>query len=304
MKGHKIPQERRAKIVASLRERYAKMTPEERKATAARLNTPEIRASRHEQMLRRWEKCTGADRARACAHITNPEAQAKSHEAQRTPEFRARRSAWAKAAWAGLTPEERKEKARKMREVSELKRRGLPVPPRKKPSAAVRDAQLENLRKGREALKLHRAERALWAARGVLPTKPKLTPEERTARRLAGIEAYWVKYRAEHPKPPPRPKKRKRRRRQRTTEEMFIARSRAHRKPVIGTPKKDGEVLRFDSAMNAAQGLKARGLTKNALGAQQKISLVCKGHRKSAFGYIWQFAPRPHSPRATHNFHK
>ena len=296
--------EQRQALSEMMKAKWASLSPEEHAAAVAKFRDPLNSEHAREQLTKFWAGCTGEARARKCAHLTNPEAQAKSHAAQRTPEFRARRSAWAKAAWAGLTPEERKEKARMMREVSELKRRGLPVPPRKKPSAAVRDAQLENLRKGREALKLHRAERALWAARGVLPTKPKLTPEERTARRLAGIEAYWVKYRAEHPKPPPAPRKRKRRRRQRTAEEMFIARSRAHRKPVIGTQKKGGEVLRFDSAMNAAQGLKARGLTKNALGAQQKISLVCKGRRKSAFGYIWRFAPRPRPHRATHNSHK
>ena len=104
------------------------MTQEERKAVAAHLNTPEIRAGRHEQMLRRWEKCTGAARAKACAHITNPKAQAKSHAAQRTPEFAERRSAWSKRMWNGRTDEERKAVGAMLAEARRKKRmeRGLP----------------------------------------------------------------------------------------------------------------------------------------------------------------------------------
>lgn len=110
-KGHPISAKVRAAMIKTRREQFARMTPEERKAYAARLNTPEIKAGCHERMLQRWAKCKGEDRARACAHITNPEAQAKSHAAQRTPEFLAKKSAWAKAAWERLTPEE-KEAAR------------------------------------------------------------------------------------------------------------------------------------------------------------------------------------------------
>ena len=167
MKGQKIPQERRAKIVASLRERYAKMTPEERKATAARLNTPEIRASRHEQMLRRWEKCTGADRARACAHITNPKAQAKSHAAQRTPEFAERRSAWSKRMWARRTDEERKAMGAMLAEARRKKRMERGLPPvavreeRKRPSAVKQ----RKLRKRK-----HKAKRRI--KKTVTPRKP------------------------------------------------------------------------------------------------------------------------------------
>ena len=123
-----------------------------------------------------WDGCVGEARARKCAHLTNPEAQAKSHEAQRTPEFRARRVAWAKAAWAGLTPEERKEKARKLREVRNRKRAERGLPP-------------------------------------ILPKPPKVkvkrgSPEFRQMM-SEKIKAYWAKYHAEHPQPvkPPREKK-------------------------------------------------------------------------------------------------
>ena len=131
-KGHPISAKTRAAMIKTRREQFARMTSEERKAYAARLNTPEIKAGRHEQMLRRWAKCKGEDRARACAHITNPEAQAKSHAAQRTPEFLARKSAWAKAAWARLSDAEkearaelRREQWRKLSDEEKMARREL-----------------------------------------------------------------------------------------------------------------------------------------------------------------------------------
>ena len=82
-----------------LKELWAKMTPEERSAYQKRIH-PNQSAVTSRQMYERWAKCTGEARARRCAHLTNPEAQAKSHAAQRTPEFLAKRSAWAKAAYA------------------------------------------------------------------------------------------------------------------------------------------------------------------------------------------------------------
>ena len=89
-----------------MKELWARMTPEERSAYQKRIH-PNQSAVTSRQMYERWAKCTGEARARRCAHLTNPEAQAKSHAAQRTPEFLAKRSAWAKAAYARMTPEAR-----------------------------------------------------------------------------------------------------------------------------------------------------------------------------------------------------
>ena len=145
-----------------------------------------------------WDGCVGEARARKCAHLTNPEAQAKSHEAQRTPEFRARRVAWAKAAWAGLTPEERKEKARKLREVRNRKRAERGLPP-------------------------------------ILPKPPKVkvkrgSPEFRQMM-SEKIKAYWAKYHAEHPQPPKPVKPPEAEERPALTDgERHAQRSAAHRK--------------------------------------------------------------------------
>ena len=107
MGKRKISKENRVAMVAAYRARIASLSPEERKAMAARLNTPEIIAGRHQMMLDRWAKRTPEERVKACAHLTTPEMQAKSHAAQLTPEFRARRSELTKAALARKTPEER-----------------------------------------------------------------------------------------------------------------------------------------------------------------------------------------------------
>ena len=166
-----------------------------------------------------WDGCVGEARARKCAHLTNPEAQAKSHEAQRTPEFRARRVAWAKAAWAGLTPEERKEKARKLREVRSRKRaeRGLPPIQPKPPKVKVKRRS---------------------------PQFRQMMSEK--------IKAYWAKYHAEHPQPPKPVKPPEAADRPALTDsERHAQRSAAHRKAVTAVPKDGGEPLRFDSASPA-----------------------------------------------------
>ena len=203
-----------------------------------------------------WDGCVGEARARKCAHLTNPEAQAKSHEAQRTPEFRARRSAWARAAWAGLTPEERKEKARKLREVRDRKRaeRGLPPIQPKPPKETVKRGSPE--------------------FRQMMSEK---------------VKAHWAKYHAEHPKPPKPSKPPKAAPTQLTPDEQHAARSAAHRKAVVAVPKDGGESLRFDSALSAADALYERGLTTSKRAAMLLIGQTCHGHRKSAFGYRWTF---------------
>ena len=154
MEKRRISEEQKKAISATMKAYFAQ--PEARKAVAAKTKAF-------------WDGCVGEARARKCAHLTNPEAQAKSHEAQRTPEFRARRVAWAKAAWAGLTPEERKEKARKLREVRNRKRAERGLPP-------------------------------------ILPKPPKVkvkrgSPEFRQMM-SEKIKAYWAKYHAEHPSNP------------------------------------------------------------------------------------------------------
>ena len=207
-----------------------------------------------------WVGCVGEARARKCAHLTNPEAQAKSHEAQRTPEFRARRVAWAKAAWAGLTPEERKEKARKLREVRDRKRaeRGLPPIQPKPPKAKVRRGSPE--------------------FRQMMSEK---------------IKAHWAKYHAEHPQPPKPCKPPKVAPVPPTSDEQHAARSVAHRKAVEAVPKDGGEPLRFDSALSAAEWLCQNGRTTSKTAARLLICDVIHSRRKSAFGYIWNLAPSP-----------
>ena len=186
MKGRTLSLEQRAKITAAQRARFARMTPEERNAMAARLNTPEIKAGRHEQMLRRWEKCTGAARARACAHITNPKAQAKSHAAQRTPEFAERRSAWSKRMWNGRTDEERKAVGAMLAEARRKKRMERGLPPVAVREKGVRPSPVR-LRKKREP----KAERQVQKA--VKPRKPPVMLTYRGETRSVAEWAYELK---------------------------------------------------------------------------------------------------------------
>lgn len=86
MEKRRISEEQKKAISATMKARFA--LPGTREAVAAKTKAF-------------WDGCVGEARARKCAHLTNPEAQAKSHETQRTPEFRARRVAWAKAGGSG-----------------------------------------------------------------------------------------------------------------------------------------------------------------------------------------------------------
>jgi len=114
------------------------MTDEEHRAHVAKFRDPLKSEHAHEQLTKFWAGCTGEARARKCAHLTNPEAQAKSHAAQRTPEFKLRKSAWSKAAWARLPPDKL---AAKKKAVAEA-------------LTAARKAAAERRRAEREAARL------------------------------------------------------------------------------------------------------------------------------------------------------
>lgn len=61
-------------------------------------------------------------------------------------------------------------------------------------------------------------------------------------------------------------------------------------KPVIGINKKTQENFAFDSIIEAAKWIVAQGYTySNPKDIKSKISQVCKGTRKSAYGFIWQY---------------
>ena len=246
MEKRRISEEQKKAISATMKAHFAQ--PGTREAVAAKTKAF-------------WDGCVGEARARKCAHLTNPKAQAKSHEAQRTPEFRARRVAWAKAAWAGLTPEERKEKARKLREVRNRKRAERGLPP-------------------------------------ILPKPPKVkvkrgSPEFRQMM-SEKIKAYWAKYHAEHPQPPKPVKPPEVEDRPALTDgERHAQRSAAHRKAVTAVPKDGGEPLRFDSALSAAEWLCKNGRTTSKTAARLLICDVIHSRRKSAFGYIWSIATSP-----------
>lgn len=63
-------------------------------------------------------------------------------------------------------------------------------------------------------------------------------------------------------------------------------------KPVVGISAQTGERLRFDSLLEAAEFLYAQGETSSVVAAQLIISQVCNGHRRTGFGYYWEFPHR------------
>ena len=63
-------------------------------------------------------------------------------------------------------------------------------------------------------------------------------------------------------------------------------------KPVVGISALTGERLRFDSLLEAAEFLYAQGETSSVVAAQLIISQVCNGHRRTGFGYYWEFPHR------------
>lgn len=146
-----------------MKEHWAKLSPEDRSAYQKRIH-PNQSAIHTRVMYGRWAKCSPEERAKWAEHLTNPEAQAKSHEAQRTPEFLARKSAWAKAVWARKSPEEQRRTLERLRSGQAAARAAHPKPPK--------------------------------------PPRPRLTPEERRRKSSESMKAYWAKRHAEHPKPP------------------------------------------------------------------------------------------------------
>lgn len=54
----------------------------------------------------------------------------------------------------------------------------------------------------------------------------------------------------------------------------------------------DAPHLKFDSMLEAAEFLFARGATTSVVAAQLLISQACNGRRRSGFGYYWEFPHR------------
>ena len=100
-------------------------------------------------------------------------------------------------------------------------------------------------------------------------------------------KARWQRHFAEHPETPRKP-----RRAMLPHDEVHERRAASHRKPVVGISAQTGERLRFDSMQAAAEFLFAQGETSSVVAAQLIISQVCNGHRRTGFGYYWEFPHR------------
>ena len=98
-------------------------------------------------------------------------------------------------------------------------------------------------------------------------------------------KARWRRYFAEHPEAPRKPRPAKL-----PHDEVHERRAASHRKPVVGISAQTGERLRFDSLLAAAEYLFAQGETSSVVAAQLIISQVCNGHRRTGFGYYWEFS--------------
>ena len=100
-------------------------------------------------------------------------------------------------------------------------------------------------------------------------------------------KARWRRYFKEHPEA-----QRKPRRAKLLHDEVHERRAAKHRKAVVGVSAQTGERLRFDSMLEAAEYLFAQGETSSVVAAQLIISQVCNGHRRTGFGYYWEFPHR------------
>ena len=100
-------------------------------------------------------------------------------------------------------------------------------------------------------------------------------------------KARWRRHFAEHPETPRKPRPAKL-----PHDEVHERRAASHRKPVVGISVQTGERIRFDSMLEAAEYLFAQGATSSVVAAQLIISQVCNGHRRSGFGYYWEFPHR------------
>lgn len=100
-------------------------------------------------------------------------------------------------------------------------------------------------------------------------------------------KARWRRHFAEHPETPRKPRRAKL-----PHDEVHERRATSHRKPVVGISARTGERLRFNSMQAAAEHLFAQGETSSVVAAQLIISQVCNGHRRTGFGYYWEFPHR------------
>ena len=100
-------------------------------------------------------------------------------------------------------------------------------------------------------------------------------------------KARWRRHFAEHPETPRKPRRAKL-----PHDEVHERRAASHRKPVVGISAQTGERIRFDSLLAAAEFLFAQGETSSVVAAQLIISQVCNGHRRTGFGYYWEFPHR------------
>ena len=100
-------------------------------------------------------------------------------------------------------------------------------------------------------------------------------------------KARWRRYFEEHPEATRKP-----RRAELPHDEVHEHRAASHRKPVVGISTQTGERIRFGSLQAAAEHLHAQGETTSVVAAQQIISQVCHGHRRTGFGYYWEFPHR------------
>ena len=100
-------------------------------------------------------------------------------------------------------------------------------------------------------------------------------------------KARWRRYFEEHPETPRKPRPA-----ELPHDEVHERRAASHRKPVVGISAQTGERIRFDSMQAAAEFLFAQGETSSVVAAQLIISQVCNGHRRTGFGYYWEFPHR------------
>ena len=100
-------------------------------------------------------------------------------------------------------------------------------------------------------------------------------------------KARWRRYFEEHPEVPRKPRPAKL-----PHDAVHERRAAKHRKSVVGISIYTGERIRFDSMLDAAEYLFAQGETSSVVAAQLIISQVCNGHRRSGFGYYWEFPHR------------
>ena len=271
----KTPEERAAAVekrreTMRLKRIARGLPPVTPRKSRARLSPEERLAVQRATMVKFWENHPEI-RERAAAKRAALEKKRQDRAAERAKRIAERENA------------RKVRKAEKAKKAAERERTRMA----KTAERAKRIAEREKTRLAKAAKRI--AERELKRQERAAALAKRIAEREGAQREKA---AEQEKRRAAHPKPPSVPQSRRPRKRQRkllSKKKRREINERTHCKPVIATPKKGGRTLRFGSARNAARTLLACGVTKNALGAQQKISLVCNGYRQSAFGYFWHF---------------